>query len=147
MSWIDALLGIIFIFSVLFGLWRGFFQELFHCILWFIAFWLGSLFLVRMMATNESAFTILMGLIAILVVSIVVIIVLGVIFSKIIPSLPVAVLDHFLGAVMGVVQGVIICAFLVTIFQLTTLPQSIAWYNAQSIQYLAPVISAFQAIA
>lgn len=122
-------------FSVLLSVMRGMVREILALLSWVAAFWVANAFsgqLVPMLPAsipNESlrylaAFVILF-LVTLLVTSLITIA-----LSEVIKNLGLKPADRLLGALFGLVRGMLIALVIVLVAGLTTLPRQPFWRNA-----------------
>lgn len=125
--------------SVLLGAWRGLISEVLALVAWVAAFLAGRALAPEIAPAlsdwlKEPALQYAAAFVAILVAVLVIVALLRFVLSKLLRAVGLGPLDRFLGAVFGVVRGVLVVLLGVLIGGLTALPQNVWWRQA----WLAP---------
>jgi len=134
MTWFDYAVFAVLGFSLVIGVLRGLTRELISLAGWVAAFVLATLFsgeAARWMP--ESLGPLLAGLLAFLAVFVGVLLVtffIGLILSMLLRAAGLGVADHMLGALFGLLRGVVIVLVAVMLAGLTPLPREASWKQA-----------------
>ena len=142
LTWIDYTIIVLLLVSATIGLIRGFVKEIISLVIWVIALVVAvhysvkysSLF-VDIIQNNalRTGICFLVILISVLL--------LGMLFSfllnKLFSYLDLGIANRLLGAVFGLLRGVVLVVGLMFLAQLTSLPQTLAWQRATLLPYFA----------
>jgi len=134
MTWFDYAVFAVLGFSLVIGVLRGLTRELISLAGWVAAFILATLFsgeAARWMP--ESLGPLLAGLLAFLAVFVGVLLVtffIGLILSMLLRAAGLGVADRMLGALFGLLRGVVIVLVAVMLAGLTPLPREASWKQA-----------------
>ena len=134
MTWFDYAVFAVLGFSLVIGVLRGLTRELISLAGWVAAFVLATLFsgeAARWMP--ESLGPLLAGLLAFLAVFVGVLLVtffIGLILSMLLRAAGLGVADRMLGALFGLLRGVVIVLVAVMLAGLTPLPREASWKQA-----------------
>ena len=141
MIWIDWLLLAVIAVSALLSLWRGFVREAVSLAGWLAALWVALLYhqdaaawLSRWVASptvrNVAGFGLLFaGVVSAAAVA-------GFVIGRVVDSTGLTATDRMLGVVFGVARGVLVCAVLVLLAGLTSLPQESWWHESRLLVHL-----------
>lgn len=118
------------------GAWRGIVSEVLALIAWIAAILAGRAFahqLAPVFASwlKEAAWQYAAAFATIIVVVLVAVALLRYAVSKLLHAIGLGPLDRFLGALFGIVRGVLVVGLCVLIGGLTTLPQQAWWREAR----------------
>ena len=145
MTWFDYVVILIAVLSIILGWWRGMSYEVLSLAGWVLAYYVAHTFvkqalpLVPAAVTAESARSVLASA-GLFIVTLLVSAVLAWSLSKLVKFSGLGVLDSLLGAVFGLMRGVLIVLVLVWLAGLTELPKQSFWREAMlsaSLQKLA----------
>ena len=121
--------------SVLLGLWRGVISELLALAGWVLAFIAaragaadGAALLARVI--GDPALRLAAAMIAIFIVVLLIVAVVRYLVRRLVQAVGLGFLDRLLGAMFGVLRGVLVVLVVVTLGGLTTLPKQDWWRNA-----------------
>ena len=151
MTWVDyAVLAIIGI-SILLSIIHGFVRELLALASWIVAFLVAQSFSVDMVpwlpaALSNPSLRLLAAFVAIFVVVLILMTLLSIIISHFVKKVGLSGIDRVLGAVFGLLRGLVIVMVMVLLAGLTTLPKHPAWQHAISsapLELLANAIKAW----
>lgn len=139
---------IILLLSVLLGLKRGFFSEVFALIIWLLAFAVGALFypLISEFLTPHFGdyYSTLIGFVGLSLAMIIVGAVIHLLIRLLAFATHISALSRLAGAVVGAVKGCLVIAWIVFIMASTPL-QSHAWFEKSPLTYqLGPLTSWLQ---
>lgn len=133
-----AVLAIVAV-SVLLGAWRGLFSEVLALAAWVAAFFAGRAYAARVAPVfgewiKEPALQYVAGFAVIFLGVIVLVALARLLVSKLLRAIGLGPVDRLLGALFGVLRGVLVALLAVLVGGLTALPHQPWWRNA----YLAP---------
>ena len=145
LGWVDIVLAVFLLLSVLIGLARGFVFELLSLAGWFAAwfagFWLTPMFMGYLHvgapgSTLNYGFTFAcVFLVALVVWS------LGArLVRALIRATPLSAFDRLLGAGFGCVRGLVVLLVVATVVAVSPWGQSIAWQRSQGVAWLNTVL-------
>ena len=137
--------------SVIIGLWRGFFRELFSLVTWVAAMLLSLkyandiMYFFERFTSNEKA-QYAAALVFIFVVVWIIGSIIGFILAKAMRSVGLGFFDRFLGLVFGAGRGVLMVVILLLIIQSTAL-QTHEWTKGSELaSYFKPMVAYFDAM-
>ncbi len=139
-TWIDGAIVLILLISVTFGWIRGMVYEFFSLASWLVAFWVARTWsgaVARYLAPWVSHDLLRWGLSFILLMIAVLITMrlLSNLARQIINKIGLRSLDGLLGAIFGLLRGVLILLVLLLLAGLTPLPQDVSWKQAKLLPY------------
>lgn len=142
----DAIFLCIIAISTIIALFRGAINELLSLSVWFITFFIVKHFgsFIDSKIHNYVTNTLLRGFILFIVVFILVAILIAIIkklFASIIKSIGLGGLNYLLGALFGVIRGVLICALLVFIVEIFNIDKNHSWQNSHLNFVLTPTVT------
>lgn len=129
-----AVLAIVGI-SVLLSIMRGFVREVLALVSWVIAFFVAKLYAVELMpllpeAIPNEALKMLAAFLILFLATLLLCSLLAIALSQIFKKVGLGWIDRGLGAVFGVLRGVLIVGTLVLLAGFTALPKDPMWRNA-----------------
>jgi membrane protein required for colicin V production len=132
MNWVDWIILSILGLSVLIGLFRGLISELLGLVIWATAFWASWAFGPAVAAwvgryISMPTAQMVIGHGAVLLGVLIVGAIIRAIISRILWRTGLSGMDRMLGMVFGFARGALIVAFMVFLFNFTTLPQESWW--------------------
>ena len=135
MTVFDLIALLVVAISVGFSIWRGLVREVLALLSWIAAFWLAKLFAAVVAGWLPSSWShqglrIAIGFIGVMLVSV---LALGLVSMMIVRLVKVAGLttsDRMLGAVFGLLRGLLILVILVLLGGMTSEPREHYWRNA-----------------
>jgi membrane protein required for colicin V production len=144
MTWLDyAVIGVIIV-SIAWGAWRGLVREVVSLAGWVIAFLAANLLagpagerLPESIARPELR--VLLAFVGVFVVSLIVTTLVGLLLSKIMKAVGLGGLDRSLGAIFGLLRGLLIVVALALLAGLTTFPESTYWKASASAPFLEKI--------
>jgi membrane protein required for colicin V production len=141
----DAIFFGIIIFSTIMALFRGAVNELLSLSVWFIAFTVMQHFGSNIDSRIPSSITnvLLRGIIVFVVAFILVAIIIAIIkklCASIIKSIGLGGLNYLLGAVFGIIRGILVCAVLTLVIETLHFDGSHAWQNSRLGFILTPTV-------
>ena len=127
-------IGVIAI-SVAFGFWRGLVREVLSLLSWIAAFWLARLFAGVVAGWMPSSWThqglrYAIGFIAVMLVSVLVLSLMSVLVARLVKVAGLTASDRMLGAVFGVLRGLLFVVVLVLAGGMTSEPREPYWRKA-----------------
>lgn len=128
-----TLIGIMSI-SVLIGLWRGAFYEVFSLLGWPLAFVLSKYCaprLAAMLPVNTEATRTALAYALVFIAALLVWAMLVWLLSRLIKAVGLGLVDGLLGALFGVLRGVLVVLALVWVAGMTHLPEQRFWRDAK----------------
>jgi len=140
-AWVDLLLAIMLLASLLVGLWRGLVFEVLSLVGWVVAYlacpYVAPLF-ERLLPESKMGPATLH--IASLVIAFILILVIWGLGAKLIRALihatPLSIVDRALGAGFGALRGVLVCMLLVLIVSMTPAVASPTWQASKVAPWL-----------
>ena len=135
MTAFDFIAIVVVAISVGFGVWRGFVREVLSLLSWVAAFWLARLFAGVVAGWMPSSWThqglrYAIGFIAVMLVSVLVLSLLSMLVVRLVKAAGLTASDRMLGAVFGVLRGLLIVVVLVLVGGMTSEPQEPYWRKA-----------------
>ena len=145
-----AIIGLILI-SVLVGFIRGFTKELMSIASWVISIYLAFNFYEPAAKyfsqfVNQEILSNIIGGGAIFVVSLFIFSLIGYLISKAVSASGIKGTDRVLGAVLGVVRGVLIIGFLIVISSIFNVQNREVWQQSQLIDHFEPVATIINSV-
>lgn len=135
MTGFDFAVMAILLVSLLFGVWRGLVYEVLSLVGWPVAFLLGKLYggsVAPMMPGTQETVRLALGYAAVFIAALIVWGVLAWLLSKLVKAVGLGWLDRSLGALFGVLRGVLVILALVWLAGLTSIPEQPFWRGAQT---------------
>ena len=135
MTAFDYVMLAIIVLSAALGLWRGVIREVFALGAWIVAivcmFMFGQIVANALPMAGQAAWLkSLAGYALVFVGVFVTLSIIGFLFSKLINAVGLSFLDRALGAMFGIVRGVLIAVLLVLVGGATNLPQNDWWKDS-----------------
>jgi membrane protein required for colicin V production len=135
MTAFDFIAIVVVAISVGFGVWRGFVREVLSLLSWIAAFWLARLFAGVVAGWMPSSWThqglrYAIGFIAVMLVCVLVLSLLSMLVVRLVKAAGLTASDRMLGAVFGVLRGLLIVVVLVLVGGMTSEPQEPYWRKA-----------------
>ncbi len=135
MTGFDFAVIAILLVSLLIGLWRGLVYEVLSLIGWPVAFVLSKLYgesVASMMSGAQETVRTVLGYAVVFIAALIVWGVLAWLLSKLVKAAGLGWLDRSLGALFGVLRGMLVIIALVWLAGLTTIPEQPFWRGAQT---------------
>ncbi|MEY4755081.1 MAG: hypothetical protein RJA44_2756 [Pseudomonadota bacterium] len=144
-GWIDVLLLVVLIASMLLGLWRGVAYEVLSLFGWLLAWllaqaWGPDVALRLPLGSPGSALRLGAGFLATFVGVLVLWRLITWLVQQLLQASPLAPLDRALGAGFGLLRGLLIVLLVVQLGSLTPLARSGSWRDAQGVQLSRAVL-------
>ena len=141
MQWVDVILAGILILSVIVGLVRGFVFEVLSLLGWFVAYfaaqWLAPEVAPHIpVGKPGSAINHAAAFAAVFIAALLVWAVGSRLLRLLIHATPLSLPDRLLGAVFGLLRGVMLLLAAATVISLTPLMKSPLWQSSQGAQWL-----------
>ena len=135
MTVFDLIAVVAIAISVGFGIWRGVVREVLTLLSWILAFWLAQLFAAVVAgwlpsSWNHQGLRIAIGFIAVMLVSVVVLSLVSMLIVHLVKVAGLTTSDRMLGAVFGLLRGLLIVVILVLLGGMTSEPREPYWRNA-----------------
>jgi len=135
MTLFDLIAALVVAVSIGFSIWRGFVREVLSLASWIIAFWLARLFAGVVAgwlpaSWNHQGLRLAIGFIAVMLVSVLVLSMLSALIVHLVKVAGLRGSDRMLGAVFGLLRGVLILVVLVLLGGMTSEPREPYWRNA-----------------
>jgi len=150
MTWLDyGVLGVMGV-SVAWGIWRGLIREVISVAGWVLAFLAANLVAGPLgdalpASIPSPELRVLLAFIGVFIVTLAVTTLAGLFLSKLVKSIGLEGLDRALGALFGIVRGLLIAVVFALLAGLTELPRQPLWRNsvvggslARTVQALKP---------
>ena len=149
MTWLDYMILMLLVASVLWGIWRGLVREVISVAAWVLAFLGANLFsapLGEMLpeALPTPEIRVLVAFILVFIAILAVCTLLGRMLSKLVKVAGLGELDRSLGGVFGLARALLIALAIAVIAGLTALPRQPAWRNSLSGPLLVQAVLAFK---
>ena len=151
MGLLDISIIVLILISVLVGLLRGFTKELMSIAAWVISIYLAFNFysyaaVYLSQYINNELFSNIAGGALIFVVSLFLLSLVGYLVSKAVAATGIKGTDRVLGAVLGVVRGVLIVGFFIVVASIFNVQNREFWQQSQLIHYFQPVADTINAV-
>ena len=135
MTAFDFIAVVVVAISVGFSIWRGLVREVLALLSWILAFWLAKLFAAVVAGWLPSSWShqglrIAIGFVAVMLVSVLVLSLLSMLVVHLVKVAGLTASDRMLGAVFGLLRGVLIVVILVLLGGMTSEPREPYWRHA-----------------
>ncbi|MEO0369224.1 MAG: CvpA family protein, partial [Pseudomonadota bacterium] len=147
MSGFDWVIALIFVVSVIVGIWRGFIKEALSLSSWILAFWFGNAFcreagdfLAQYVNIPTETFRIWAGFTLVFLLTLFIFAILTFIVTKLFLHGPVKSLDRILGIGFGGLRAVAIVVLILWGVRGFGMNESAWWANSQYIPHFIPVV-------
>ena len=144
MTWLDYTVIAVLVVSIAWGIWRGLVHEVLSLVGWILAFVVGNLFAMplaeRFPAAMRPELRVVVAFVLIFVGTLVVAALLGAFFTKFIKVSVLHSLNRWLGALFGLLRGLLIVVVLAMVAGLTSLPRKPDWTDSASGYSLAQTV-------
>ena len=135
MTVFDLIVILVVAVSVGFSIWRGLVREVLALLSWIAAFWLARLFAGVVAGWLPSSWThqglrYAIGFIAVMLVTVLVLSLASMLIARLVKAAGLTASDRMLGAVFGLIRGVLIVVVLVLLGGMTSEPREHYWRNA-----------------
>lgn len=122
-------------FSVLLSVWRGAVRELFALAAWVVAFFVSQAYgpdvaVLLPAAIEQGSIRLLVGVVLVFVAVLIVAGLAALLISKLVRAVGLGFADRMLGAVFGLLRGMLVVLILVLLCGLTAAPRQPAWREA-----------------
>jgi len=151
MTILDISIILLILISVLVGLLRGFTKELMSIAAWVISIYLAFNF-YSFAATylsqyiNNEFFSNIAGGAAIFVISLFILSLIGYLISKAVAATGIKGTDRVLGAVLGIVRGVLIIGFFIVAASIFNVENRTFWQESTLIEHFQPVADTINSV-
>ncbi|HVY05029.1 MAG TPA: CvpA family protein [Burkholderiales bacterium] len=135
MTSFDLIVVIVVVVSVGFSIWRGLVREVLALLSWIAAFWIARTFSgvvagwLPASLTHQGLRTAI-AFIAIMLVCVFVLSLLTMLAARLVKAAGLTASDRMLGAVFGLLRGLLIVVILVLVGGMTSEPREVYWRNA-----------------
>ena len=144
MTWLDYAVIAVLIISIAWGAWRGLVHEVLSLVGWIFAFVMGNLFAMPLAAMFPAAMRpelrVVVAFLLIFVGTLVVAALLAALFTKFIKVSVLHSLNRWLGALFGLLRGLLIVVVLAMVAGLTSFPRKPDWTNSATGYSLAQTV-------
>ena len=135
MTSFDLIAVLLVAISVGFSIWRGMVREILSLVSWFAAFWLAKLFAAVVASWLPASWShqglrIAVSFVAVMLVSVLVFSLISMLIVHLVKTAGLTASDRALGAVFGLVRGVLVLVVLVLVGGMTAEPREPYWRNA-----------------
>ncbi len=135
MTVFDLIAILVVAISVGFSIWRGLVREVFSLLSWVAAFWLARLFAAVVAGWLPASWThqglrYAIGFVAVMLVTVLVLSLVSMLVVHLVKVAGLTTSDRMLGAVFGLLRGVLIVLVLVLLGGMTSEPREPYWRNA-----------------
>ena len=135
MTVFDLVAIVLVMVSVAFGIWRGMVREVLSLLSWILAFWLAKLFAAVVAgwlpaSWNHQGLRIGIGFVAVMLISVLVLSLLSSLIVHLVKAAGLTNSDRVMGALFGVLRGVLVLVLLVLLGGMTSEPREPYWRNA-----------------
>ena len=151
MQWVDIVFAGILALSVILGLIRGFVFEVLSLLGWFVAYFAAQWLAVDVaphipVGNPGSAINHAAAFSAVFIAVLLVWAVGSRLLRLLIHATPLSLPDRFLGAVFGLLRGLVLLLAVATVISLTPLMKSPAWQSSQGAQWLQVAFDALRPV-
>ncbi|HYL24367.1 MAG TPA: CvpA family protein [Burkholderiales bacterium] len=144
MTWLDYVVIAVLVLSIAWGVWRGLVHEVLSLVGWILAFVAGNLFAMplaeRFPAAMRPELRVVVAFVLIFVGTLVVAALLSALFTKFIKVSVLHSLNRWLGALFGLLRGLLIVVVLAMVAGLTSLPRKPDWTDSATGYSLAQTV-------
>jgi len=144
MTWLDYAVIAVLVISVAWGAWRGLVHEVLSLAGWILAFVAGNLLAMPLAelfpAAMRPELRVVVAFVLIFVGTLVLAALLAAVFTKFIKVSVLHSLNRWLGALFGLLRGLLIVVVLAMVAGLTSLPRKPDWTNSASGYSLAQTV-------
>ena len=144
MTWLDYVVIAVLIISIAWGVWRGLVHEVLSLVGWILAFVAGNVFAMplaeRFPAAMRPELRVVVAYVLIFIATLVVAALLAAIFTKFIKVSVLHSLNRWLGALFGLLRGLVIVVVLAMVAGLTSLPRKPDWLDSATGYSLAQTV-------
>jgi membrane protein required for colicin V production len=135
MTLFDLIAILVVAISVGFSIWRGLVREVLALLSWITAFWLARLFAAVVagwlpVSWTHQGLRMAVGFIAVMLASVLVLSLVSALIVHLVKVAGLSASDRMLGAVFGLLRGLLIVVVLVLLGGMTTEPHELYWRNA-----------------
>ena len=135
MTAFDLIVVLVFAISVGFSIWRGLVREVLALLTWILAFWLAKLFAVVVAgwlpaSWSHQGLRIAIGFVAIMLVSVLLLSLVTMLTVHLVKVAGLTYSDRALGAIFGLLRGLLIVVTLVLLGGMTSEPRELYWRQA-----------------
>ena len=135
MTVFDLIAVLVVAISVGFSIWRGLVREVLALLSWIMAFWLAKLFAAVVAGWLPSSWShqglrIAIGFIAVMLVSVLVFSLVSMFIVHLVKVAGLTASDRMLGALFGLLRGVLIVVIMVLLGGMTSEPREPYWRHA-----------------
>ena len=145
MTWLDYAVIAILVLSIAWGAWRGLVHEVLSLVGWILAFVVGNLLAMplaeRFPAAMRPELRVVVAYVLIFVGTLVVAALLAALFTKFIKVSVLHSLNRWLGALFGLLRGLLIVVVLAMVAGLTSLPRKPDWTESATGYSLAQTVT------
>jgi membrane protein required for colicin V production len=145
MTWLDYVVIAVLIISIAWGVWRGLVHEVLSLVGWILAFVAGNVFAMplaeRFPAAMRPELRVVVAYVLIFIATLVVAALLAAIFTKFIKVSVLHSLNRWLGALFGLLRGLLIIVVLAMVAGLTSLPRKPDWTDSATGYSLAQTVT------
>ena len=145
MTWLDYVVIAVLIISIAWGVWRGLVHEVLSLVGWILAFVAGNVFAMplaeRFPAAMRPELRVVVAYVLIFIATLVVAALLAAIFTKFIKVSVLHSLNRWLGALFGLLRGLLIVVVLAMVAGLTSLPRKPDWTDSATGYSLAQTVT------
>lgn len=135
MTWFDFAVMAILLVSLSLGVWRGLVYEVLSLAGWPIAFVLSRMYageIAPLMPLMQETMRIALAYAVVFIAALIVWGILAWLFSRLMKAVGLGWLDRMMGALFGVLRGVLVILALVWLAGLTNIPEQPFWRAAQT---------------
>jgi membrane protein required for colicin V production len=144
MTWVDYTVIAILVVSVAWGAWRGLVHEVLSLAGWIMAFVAANLLAAPLAesfpANMRPELRVVSAFVVVFIATLVLVTLLSALVTKFIRVSVLHSLDRWLGALFGLLRGVLIIVALAMVAGLTSLPRSPDWTNSATGYSLAQTV-------
>jgi membrane protein required for colicin V production len=144
MTWVDYAVFGVLLASTAWGVWRGLVREVMSLAGWVIAFLAANLFAAPLSAlvpasVSRPELRVLIAFVAIFFVALALAMIAALLLSKVVKAVGLGSIDRTLGALFGLLRGLLIVLVAAIAAGFTTLPSSGDWKNSVTGEQLGAV--------
>ena len=121
--------------SVIFSVWRGAIREVFALVAWIAAFFAAQAFAGMLAAylpdsISNASIRVLSGFVIVFLIVLIVTGVVAILLSKVVRAVGLGPVDRGIGAIFGLLRGMLVVLVLVLLCGLTSAPRHQVWRDA-----------------
>ncbi len=150
MNWVDYLILVIIVISMLISLIRGFLREIISLVTWVVGFWVALRFASQIgdffSVIHNDTVRVIIGFTILFVLILVIGAAINFVIGRIMKKTGARIGDRVLGMLFGMLRGVVIVAVLVIVAGFTSMPKHAWWHESRLVPYAESVAGWMRAL-